>query len=111
MNSDNIFDYSDSFLKEIIEVLINLKIQKKNNLRSSEFENKLKSILGKNLIDLNFEELSICDDKKFKEILSKKFQESREERIRLLGKDQSKEIEKEFFYKRLTLIGNLTSNI
>ena len=74
MNSDKIFNYSENFLKEIIEELLNLKLQKKNNIRSSDFENKLKSILGKNLINLSFEELSTCDDKKFKEILTQKFQ-------------------------------------
>ena len=101
MNSDKIFNYSENFLKEIIEELLNLKLQKKNNIRSSDFENKLKSILGKNLINLSFEELSTCDDKKFREILTQKFQESRGERIRLIGEDQSKEIEKRIFLQTI----------
>ena len=88
-------------LNEIIEDLIRLKIQKKTNLQSSDFENKLRSILGKNLT--NLEELTTCDDKKLKEILNKKFQDSREERIKLMGEEQSKDVEKKIFLQTLDL--------
>ena len=42
MNSDQIFDYSDNFLNEIQEDLIELKIKKLSNPKSIDFENKLK---------------------------------------------------------------------
>jgi len=103
MNSDKIFDYSDNFLNEIIEDLIRLKIQKKSNPGSSEFENKIKSILGKNLIDSDLKDLNSSDDKKLKEIVNNKFQKSREERIKLLGENQSKEIEKKIFLQTIDL--------
>ncbi len=103
MNSDKIFDYSDNFLNEIIEDLIRLKIQKKSNPGSSEFENKIKSILGKNLIDSDLKDLNSSDDKKLKEIVNNKFQKSREERIKLLGENQSKEIEKRIFLQTIDL--------
>ena len=101
MNDDKIFDYSNSFLNEIIEDLIRLKIQKKTNLQSSDFENKLRLILGKNLT--NLEELTTCDEKKLKEILNKKFQDSREERVKLMGEEQSKDVEKKIFLQTLDL--------
>ena len=101
MNDDKIFDYSNSFLNEIIEDLIRLKIQKKTNLKSSDFENKLKLILGKNLT--NLEELTTCDDQKLKEILNEKFQDSRKERIKLMGEDQSKDVEKKIFLQTIDL--------
>ena len=47
MNSSDIFDYSDDFLNEIIHNLIKLKNLKLSNPRNSDFENKLKSIVGK----------------------------------------------------------------
>ena len=47
MNSQNIFDYSDEFLKEIIEDIIKLKIQNLSNPKSNEFSNRLKQIVGK----------------------------------------------------------------
>ena len=98
MNSETIFDYSNSFLNEIIDDLIRLKIKKKSNPKSTDFENKLKSILGKNFIYSYLDELTNCSDKDLRMSLNKKFQDSREERIKLLGKDQSQDIEKRIFF-------------
>ena len=42
IKSGEIFDYSDEFLKEIIEDLIKLKAHKLANLKNNNFENKLK---------------------------------------------------------------------
>ena len=103
MNSDTIFDYSNSFLNEIIDDLIRLKIKKKSNPKSTDFENKLKSILGKNFIYSYLEELTNCSDKDLRESLNKKFQDSREERIKLLGKDQSQDIEKRIFLQTIDI--------
>tara|TARA_B100001063_G_scaffold236010_1_gene255259 strand:- start:571 stop:1410 length:840 start_codon:yes stop_codon:yes gene_type:complete len=103
MNSDRVFDYSDNFLNEIIDDLIRLKLIKKSNPRSSDFENKVMSILGKNLNDSEMKELIISDDKKLKETLQKKFQESRKERIKLLGEMESKDIEKKIFLQTIDL--------
>ena len=103
MNSDTIFDYSNSFLNEIIDDLIRLKIKKKSNPKSIDFENKLKSILGKNFIYSYLEELTNCSDKDLRGSLSKKFQDSREERIKLLGKDQSQDIEKRIFLQTIDI--------
>ena len=47
MESDDIFDYSNDFLNEIIEDIKRLKVQKLANLKNNNFENKLKLILGK----------------------------------------------------------------
>ena len=38
MNSKNIFEYSDEFLKEIIQDIIKLKIQKLSNPKNNDFE-------------------------------------------------------------------------
>ena len=46
MNSENIFDYSDEFLKEISDDLIKLKISNLSNPKSKEFNNKTKQIVG-----------------------------------------------------------------
>ena len=103
MNSDKIFNYSENFLNEIIEDLIRLKIQKKSNPGSLEFDNKIKSILGKNLTDSDLKNFNLSDDKKLGEILKNKFQKSREERIKLLGENQSKDIEKKIFLQTIDL--------
>ena len=103
MNSDQIFQYSGDFLNEIIDDLIKLKIHKISNPKNSDFDNKLKLILGKNLNASEFENLISSNEKVFKEKIIQKFKESRNERIKLLGEDQSKEIEKRIFLQSIDL--------
>ena len=66
INSNQIFDYSEDFLKEIIDDLIKLKIQKLANPKSNEFNNRLKSLLGKSLEEKEFLELISQKDDEFK---------------------------------------------
>ena len=54
MNSENIFDYSDEFLKEISDDLIKLKISNLSNPKSNEFNNKTKQIVGKSFEETEF---------------------------------------------------------
>ncbi len=103
MNSNNIFDYSDEFLKEIIEDLIKLKIQKLSNPKSTEFSNRIKQILGKSFTDKEFEELIASKDEKLKEKIISKFNETRNERIKILGEDYAKDIEKRIFLQSIDL--------
>ena len=103
MNSDQIFDYSKNFLNQIIDDLIQLKISKKINIKNNDLENKLKSILGKKFDENEFKELITFKDEIFKEKIIEKFNQSREERIKLLGENQSKEIEKRIFLQTLDM--------
>tara|TARA_B100000900_G_scaffold121434_1_gene102451 strand:- start:4655 stop:7201 length:2547 start_codon:yes stop_codon:yes gene_type:complete len=103
MNSNQIFDYSEDFLNEITKDLVKLKTQKVSNPKNNEFENKLKLILGKSINENEFKDLTESNDKDFKELIFKKFKNSREERIKLLGENQSKDIEKKIFLQSLDL--------
>ncbi|MDC3119503.1 preprotein translocase subunit SecA [Candidatus Pelagibacter sp.] len=103
MNSNNIFDYSDEFLKEIIEDLIKLKIQKLSNPKSTEFSNRIKQILGKNFTETEFEELIVSKDEELKEKIISKFSKTRNERIKILGEDYAKDIEKRIFLQSIDL--------
>ncbi len=94
MNSEKIFDYSDSFLSEILDNLISLKIQKLSNPKNNEFNNKLRTIFGKSLKDEEYEDLISSSDQKLKEKIFEKFKFARKERSDILGEIQSKEIEK-----------------
>ncbi|WP_440923071.1 preprotein translocase subunit SecA [Candidatus Pelagibacter sp.] len=94
MDSEKIFDYSDSFLSEIVDNLISLKIQKLSNPKNNEFSNKLKTIFGKSLNDDEYNELMSLGDTKLREVIFEKFKFAREERSKILGENQSKEIEK-----------------
>ncbi len=103
MNSKNIFEYSDDFLKEIIQDIIQLKIQKISNPKNNEFDNRVKQIIGKNYNENEIEELISAKDEKFKEKIINKFNESRNERIKLLGDEHAKEIEKRIFLQAIDL--------
>ncbi len=94
MDSEKIFDYSDNFLSEIVDNLISLKIQKLSNPKNNEFNNKLKAIFGKSLNDDEYDELISLTDTKLREKIFEKFKFAREERSKIIGENQSKDLEK-----------------
>ena len=103
MNSEKVFDYSDEFLSEITDHLINLKIQKLSKIKNNEFNNQLKILLGKSVNDNEFENLTNLKDQDFKEKINSKFLESRNERIKILDEEKAKEIEKRIFLQCIDL--------
>ncbi len=103
MNSGNIFDYSNEFLKEIIDDLIKLKISNLTNPKRNEFNNRTKQILGKSFKESEIKDLLEVKDKDFEKKILNKFNETRNERIKLLGEDHAKEIEKRIFLQTIDL--------
>ncbi len=103
MNSDKIFEYSNEFLNEIINDLIELKKNKSVNPKNNEFEIKLKGILGKNFVETEFNNLISLKEKDFEEKMISKFNEVRSERQKILGEEQSKEIEKRIFLQSIDI--------
>ena len=103
MNSGEIFTYSNNFLNEIIEDLMNLKKMKLSNLKSTDFDNKLKVILGKNITENEFNDLILLNDENFKAKMIERFNYFRNERTKMLGEEQSKEIEKRILLQSIDL--------
>ena len=103
MDSDKIFDYSINFLNEIKKDLISLKIQKISNPKSSHFENQIKTIMGKNFNEKELEDLLKKKDDELMKLISDKFYEVRDERIKLLGINQAKQIEKRIFLQSIDI--------
>ncbi|MDA7597019.1 preprotein translocase subunit SecA [Candidatus Pelagibacter sp.] len=103
MNSENIFEYSDEFLKNIIEDIIKLKIHKISNPKSSEFDNRLKQIVGKSFNEDELKELITLKDIDLKNKIISKFTDARAKRIKLLGEENAKEIEKRIFLQSIDL--------
>ena len=99
----NIYSYSDDFLSEIIEKFIDLKKKYLINPKNNEFNNQLKSILGKSFDENETKNLIQSKNDEFKEKIEKKFQEKRNERIKYLGEDQSQEIEKRILLQTIDL--------
>ena len=94
MDSDKIFDYSDEFLSEIINDLINLKEKKLSNPNNNEFDNKLKTIFGKSLNNDEYQQLGSIKSNEFKDKVFEKFNFARNNRNETLSESKSKEIEK-----------------
>ena len=67
MESDKIFGYSENFLKELIEELIELKMINQSSPNNKEFGNKLKILTGKNLNENEFDKLIILESNQLKE--------------------------------------------
>jgi preprotein translocase subunit SecA len=103
MNSDQIFDYSEDFLNEIIDDLIKLKIQKLANPKNNELDKKLKSMMGKTLENEQFSEIFSLTDNDFKTRIKDQFNNSRDERTKILGENQSKEIEKRILLQSIDI--------
>ena len=103
MNSENIFQYSEDFLEEILDNIAKLKNEKIKNLQSNDYENKLKTILGKSFNEENFENLVSNDEKEMKQIISNHFKKVRDERIEIMGVDYAKDIEKRIFLQCIDL--------
>ena len=103
INSDEIFDYSDNFLDEIIDEIILLKSQKLSDLKSKSLENKLRSVLGKNINEKEVETLLNKNDESIKKEIKETFLNSRNERINLVGEDQAKDLEKKLFLQIVDL--------
>ncbi|WP_435149142.1 preprotein translocase subunit SecA [Candidatus Pelagibacter bacterium nBUS_32] len=103
MNSNNIFEYSDEFLKEIIQDITRLKTQKISNPKNVEFDNRLKQIVGKSFNKDEIYKLISAKDDDLKDKITLKFHDSRNERKKILGDDHSKEIEKRILLQSIDL--------
>jgi len=103
MNSKKVFDYSDEFISEIMSHLISLKSQNLSKTSNNEFSNQLKVLVGKSVDDQEFKKLINLEDKSFKENINSKFIDARNERIKMLGEEKAKDIEKKIFLQCIDL--------
>jgi preprotein translocase subunit SecA len=103
MKSDEIFSYSKDFLQEIVDDLIKLKIQNMSNPKSNHFNNRLKTLMGKNLEEKLFTDLVSLEDNDLRKKILDQFNNNRNERTRILGEDQSKEIEKRILLQSIDM--------
>jgi|TARA_Y100000389_G_scaffold157696_1_gene158904 preprotein translocase subunit SecA len=103
INSSEIFLYSEDFLNEIIDDLIKLKIQKIADPKNNEFNNRLKSLMGKSLEEKQLTELISLKDNDFRQRILDQFNDNRNERTKILGDDQSQEIEKRILLQSIDM--------
>ncbi len=103
INSNEIFEYSNDFLEEITNNLLKLKSKKTSNPGSNEFDIQIKALIGKNFNEQEYSELVNSNDEILKNKLKEKFLLSREERVKILGENQAKEVEKRIFLQSIDL--------
>ncbi len=103
ISSENIFEYSDEFLQEIIDDLIKLKSKKISEPKNNEFDNKIRSIMGKNFDLQEIKSLNEMSGNVISEKLKEMFKTLREERVKILSLEQAKEIEKRIFIQSIDL--------
>jgi preprotein translocase subunit SecA len=103
IKSDEIFSYSEGFLNEIIDDLIRLKIKKLSEPKNNQFDTMLKTLIGKSFNENEFNKLILLKDDDFRKKIIDQFDISRNERIKILGKDQSKEIEKRILLQSIDI--------
>jgi len=103
MNSEEVFDYSDEFLSEILDHLISLKVQNLSKTKNNEFNNQLKILLGKSIENQEFEDLSNLKDQNLKDKVNLIFVTARNNRTKILGGNKAKEIEKRIFLQCIDL--------
>jgi preprotein translocase subunit SecA len=103
MDNDKIFEYSDTFINEIIKDLINLKIKSISNPNNKEFENRVKLIIGNSLNKDEVINLLESKDELFKNQILQKFNSSRSQRIEQLNELNAKELEKRIFLQTIDL--------
>ena len=101
INTNEIFNYSETFLDETIDQLISEKNLSINPKKSKDFETRVKTLVGKSFNDEEIKNLGEVKNDEFKDKLKNKFLEKRNERLKKLGDDQSKEIEKRIFLQAI----------
>ena len=91
MESSNSYEFADNFLNQTIQELIEYKN------KNTDIEKKLLSTFGASFKEEEVDNLKSIDSSVFKKEIIKKFDNKREERLMILGEEQSKEIEKRIF--------------
>jgi len=94
ITNKNSFDYTNEFMNEIVIKLIELK--KLNLTKDINNENtiQIKSILGKSFNENEINSVLELNEEKFEKEIKNKFFIKRSEREKVLGKDQTLELEK-----------------
>ena len=103
MNSNQIFEYSNKFLEEIINNILKIKNQNLSDPKNNELNKSLKPLIGKSFDETELIDLINSKDEILKNRITLKFVNARDERISLLGENQAKEIEKRIFLQSIDL--------
>ena len=94
-NDDN--NYIKSFLNDVIEDILLTKKQNLKNIQENNFLNKFKSTFGKTFNEDDIKKIQSYSNEEIKKIVNKKFENKKEERIKIIGDTQSRDLERKIF--------------
>jgi len=97
INNKNSNIFADDFISEIITDLKESKARNLAKPNSNEFLNQLKLLFGKTYDEDEINKLLNVKENDLDKFIKEKFLEKRNERIKMLGSNQAKEIEKRVF--------------
>ena len=92
-----------NFALNVLSLYAKLELNSISPIFKIKPPNKLLSILGKNFQNNELENIKLLEDGAFKNKIIEKFKEMRDERIKILGDNGSKEIEKRIFLQSIDL--------
>ena len=94
INSNSANEYSEDFLDEVINNLLIKKDSYNLSNKDRELEIKLASILGKSSSNDEIKKILQLKEEDFSKKIKEIFYEKRNEKIKIIGEDQSQELEK-----------------
>ena len=101
LKTDNIYDVTNNFFKDVSEDIVNYTKLPEENLDKSILKSKIERILGHKLNDTDIEAFIKLQSKDQISKLKSKFEEKRKNRISKVGDDVNKDIEKKIFLQNL----------
>ena len=101
LKTNNIYEVTNNFFKDVSEDIVNYAKLPKENLDKSILKSKIERILGQKLNDTDIEEFRKLQSKDQISKLKSKFEEKRKNRVNKVGDDVNKDIEKKIFLQNL----------
>ena len=104
LKTNDITEMIQSFMSEINQNIENTLETYKNNNDLKMFSNEIKTIFGGVFQEKEIEDFAKMDKKSLVQKIKAIFEERKQERIKILGKDQNNEVEKRIFLQMLDFL-------
>ena len=104
LKTNDITEMIQSFMSEINQNIENTLETYKNNNDLKMFSNEIKTIFGGVFQEKEIEDFAKMDKKSLVQKIKAIFEERKQERIKMLGKDQNNEVEKRIFLQMLDFL-------
>ena len=104
LKTNDITEMIQSFMSEINQNIENTLETYKNNNDLKMFSNEIKTIFGSVFQEKEIEDFAKMDKKSLVQKIKGIFEERKQERIKMLGKDQNNEVEKRIFLQMLDFL-------